>query len=124
MTQEYKELLLKDLCGRFAYNTIYADIWYEDGIVLDKSCINIHVLSDLKYGKIKSIKPYLRTMSSMTAVEVGEYISLKEDIIGSDDITYFFETYESIDWLNKKMFDYRGLIERGLALEAPEGMYN
>ena len=29
-----------------------------------------------------------------------------------------------IDWLNKHNFDYRGLIEKGLALEAPEGMYN
>jgi hypothetical protein len=29
-----------------------------------------------------------------------------------------------IDWLNKYHFDYRGLIEKGLAIEAPEGMYN
>ena len=28
-----------------------------------------------------------------------------------------------IGWLNAHHFDYRGLIERGLALEAPEGMY-
>lgn len=28
-----------------------------------------------------------------------------------------------IDWLNTYHFDYRGLIEKGLALEAPEGMY-
>ena len=30
---------------------------------------------------------------------------------------------EAIDWLNAHHFDYRGLIEKGLALEAPEGMY-
>ena len=29
-----------------------------------------------------------------------------------------------IDWLNTYHFDYHGLIEKGLALEAPEGMYN
>lgn len=29
----------------------------------------------------------------------------------------------STDWLNAHHFDYRGLIEKGLALEAPEGMY-
>ena len=28
-----------------------------------------------------------------------------------------------IDWLNKHHFDYRGLIEIGLALEAKEGTY-
>ena len=27
------------------------------------------------------------------------------------------------DWLKVHHFDYRGLIEKGLALEAPEGMY-
>ena len=33
-------------------------------------------------------------------------------------------TLESYDWLNKHHFDYRGLIEKGLALKAPKGMYN
>ena len=31
--------------------------------------------------------------------------------------------YSTIDWLNEHHFDYRGLIEKGLALEAPEDMY-
>jgi hypothetical protein len=34
------------------------------------------------------------------------------------------DSYILLDWLNKKMFDYRGLIEKGLAIEAPKGMYN
>ena len=34
------------------------------------------------------------------------------------------ETYWGIDWLNAHHFDYRGLIEKGLALEAPDEMYN
>ena len=68
--------------------------------------------------------PYLRPMSSMTETEVLEYISLKESIVASDGITYAFETYKSIDWLNAHHFDYRNLIEKGLAIEAPEGRYN
>ena len=28
-----------------------------------------------------------------------------------------------VDWLNAHHFDYRGLIEKGLALEAPKDMY-
>lgn len=32
-------------------------------------------------------------------------------------------TLVEIDWLNAHHFDYRGLIQKGLALEAPEGMY-
>jgi hypothetical protein len=28
-----------------------------------------------------------------------------------------------IDWLNVHHFDYRNLIDKGLAIEAPDGMY-
>ena len=52
------------------------------------------------------------------------FICLKEYIVASDSLTYFFETYKSIDWLNAHHFDYRGLIEKGLAIEALEGVYN
>ena len=75
------------------------------------------------WDQLSGFKPYLRPMPTMDGAEVLEYISLKEDIVASDGITYYFETYESIDWLNKNHFDYRDLIEKGLALEAPEGMY-
>ena len=52
-------------------------------------------------------------MSSMTEEEEDEY-----EIITRSSLT------THIDWLNKNMFDYRGLIKRGLALEAPKGMYS
>ena len=125
MTQEDKELLLKDISGRLPYNQIIQiSLFRDDGrkrdIDLDPRVTeNIWELID-KYCTL----PYLRSMSSMTGVEVLEYISLKESIVASDGITYYFETYKSIDWLNSHHFDYRGLIERGLALEAPDDMYN
>ena len=125
MTQEDKELLLKDLCGRLPYGV---KVFYEyvddlDGktygysLTLNTWCINEFVANKAV------IKAYLRPMSSMTEEELLEYISLKESIVAIDDTAYFFETYESIDWLNAHHFDYRGLIEKGLALEAPKGMY-
>lgn len=125
MTQEDKELLLKDISGRLPYNQIIQiSLFRNDGrkrdIDLDPRVTeNIWELID-KYCAL----PYLRSMSSMTGVEVLEYISLKESIVASDGITYYFETYKSIDWLNSHHFDYRNLIEKGLAIEAPEGMYN
>lgn len=85
--------------------------------------------------KVTSIKPYLRTMSSMTEAEIEE---LKE-LTGTDEVTRYGFSYqglisecfgmmyddcsEIVDWLNAHHFDYRGLIEKGLAIEAPEGMY-
>ena len=59
-------------------------------------------------------------MSSMTEEEMEIFNS---DFGGIEDGYNSIET-KRIDWLNKKMFDYRGLIELGLALEAPKDMYN
>jgi hypothetical protein len=125
MTQEDKNLLLKDLCARLPYK-VKGIITYDKSnttFTVEGIDNNVLHLSDAVECYVEDFKPYLRPMSSMTSVEVLEYISLKESIVASDDMTYYFETYESIDWLNAHHFDYRGLIEKGLALEAPENMY-
>lgn len=117
--EEDKELILKDISGRFPYGLIVQiTLFRNDGrkrdVDLDPRVTeNIWELID-KYCAL----PYLRSMSRMTAAEVLEYISLKESIVASDGITYSFETYKSIDWLNAHHFDYRGLIEKGLAIDA------
>jgi hypothetical protein len=96
---------------------------------------------------IYEVKPYLRPMSSMTNEERIEFSKLlvkrycEEDWEGHISTSYCIEidnvytddengikypsafSMDAIDWLNKNMFDYRGLIEKGLALKAPEGMY-
>jgi len=94
------------------------------------------------------IYPYLRPMSSMTKEEKKEFERLIDEKlnkhIGQEDDEwtpwvlydttgiknyvggerfYFDEMSFIYDWLNKHHFDYRGLIEKGLALEAPEIMY-
>jgi hypothetical protein len=78
----------------------------------------------------KPCKPYLRPMSSMTEEEKKEFESFGWMVNEFDDnypwvhIGQIENVLLGLDWLNKHHFDYRGLIERGLALEAPEGMYN
>lgn len=140
MTKEEKDLLIQDLCGRLPYGVKIelTNSWgYHHENIAKKGDITIDTLRGFggKYFtinhdnpldwswadseiEVEDIKPYLFPMSSMTGVEVLEYISLKESIIASDDITYSFETHESIDWLNKNKFDYRGLIPMGLAKDA------
>ena len=113
MTQEEKSILLKDLCGRLPYGVMMKGV--NDDFVLG---INtpptrlLYVLSSLDF------KPYLRPMSSMSRDEWYEFERLEEEIDNHlESIT------AKSDWLNKKGFDYRGLIPMGLALEAPEDMY-
>ena len=73
------------------------------------------ILSGCYYGE--DIKPYLFPLSSMTEEQKTELMELmyKADTpfgaIFSENIDYF-------DWLNKHHFDYRGLIEKSLALDA------
>jgi hypothetical protein len=71
-----------------------------------------------KYSQ--KVFPYLRPMSSMTEKEKNEYDNI---VYGITNIGSKYKYYDLVDWLNKKMFDYRGLIEKGLALESPESMY-
>ena len=115
--------LLKDLCSRLPYGVKvhYKGEFGEEPNPMpinsyDGRMVNCHY-------EIEGIKPYLRPMSSMTKKESKEYYDLchsEEDVYIH---VYYYDTVESIDWLNAHHFDYRGLIEKGLALEAPEGMY-
>ena len=121
MKQEEKDLLLRDLCARLPYNVQGVT---SDGVVspqIVKGEADWDFITSLNYRIVKhGWKPYLRPMSSMTEEEEKE--EFQEYIFDSNEIGEIV-TLEASDWLNKNMFDYRGLIEKGLALEAPEGMY-
>ncbi len=142
MNKQDKQLLVKALCGYLPYGIIcdrpsgnsvitkiYFDKEYNDWVAYNDEGLG---------GSITFEKPYLRPMSSMTEeekIELKEYLEAEE--VGCDGFGYIeggtLEDYVSetpyslcnyvIDWLNAHHFDYRGLIEKELALEAPDGMY-
>lgn len=113
MTQKEKELLLKDLCARLPYGVLVLN---KDG---DIESFTWQELKEFGDGYIS--KPYLRPMSSMTEEELREYEELCFIYDTSDGTVLFGKN--GLDWLNAHHFDYRELIPKGLALEAPEGMY-
>jgi hypothetical protein len=120
MTQEEKDLLLKDLCARLPYD-VMVECSIECGESIDLILSTSHI--DELVDNSLIVKPYLRPMSSMTDEEKKEYKkyfnSIEGQLIGVKGRCIWL-----IDWLNKNMFDYHDLIPMGLALEAPEGMYN
>ena len=139
MTQEDKDLLLQDLCARLPYGVILntpngnksllalvKSKKYNTIIEYDDYCGNENDTSEWKGGDVEFVKPYLRPMSSMTKEEYKELklISPYYGFAPYEFIGDWCPNYEMVDWLNKKMFDYRGLIKKGLAIEAPKGMYN
>jgi hypothetical protein len=124
MTQEDKNLLLRDLSARLSYH-VRCKVWLKDGTteegVLDLEHNYGDVLRDaFYYNKIVDIKPFLRPMSSMTEEERKEY---NEYLFHGASIGLMSNTetaYELIDWLNAHYFDYRGLIEKDLAIAVTE----
>ena len=153
MTQEDKELLLKDLCARIPYEVVgkcELDASYDTSF---DTIFQTHKFDAVVYGfkadslfvypliedrdeqefaneevangiDILDFKPYLFPMSSMTEEQKKEYNLLQNfvpiyyygfDIIVDKEL---YDNWESIDYLNTHHFDYRGLIDKGLAIDA------
>ena len=113
MTDKEFQLLHKDLCARLPYHPIikiYNDSWEGCQYGEFDNNLSYHHVEAFLCDRIE-IELYLRPMS-----EIANLISAKEySQLGGIDL---------IDWYNANHIDYRGLIEKGLAIEAPEGMYN
>lgn len=141
MTQEEKDLLLKDLCSRLPYRvkatttlTGWDDAYLVTGYNDDEIYLDCPVYdSGDEEWDIEFVKLYLRPMSSMTEEQRKEFLSVagyerREEDCGRHTETYYYDMVghehnlypnsDAIDWLNKNHFDYRGLIEKGLAIDA------
>ena len=111
MTQEEKQLVLQDICGRLPYGVM--------GLIriANGNDYNISITGgdiDLLSRHFITIKPYLRSMSSMTEEEKKEYEHIAPGIEIENGVR--IPNVNQIEWLNAHHFDYRGLIERGLAI--------
>lgn len=114
ISQEEKELLLKDISGRIPYQPMCEFTDTED--VFCKTTEKLgYSLHDFVAGKIV-IKPYLRPMSSMTEKENEEYCNLQDRFLCSSQYPVT-DAYEIFDWLNAHHFDYRGIIPMGLGID-------
>ena len=130
-----KELLLKDLCARLPYG-VKIDVTYSKysgSSLRARLCskginlLDTYILGVFQQSEIY-IKPYLFPLSSMTE---GQKEELNKLTYGSVSVSkdYFYDlcncskistndVINIVDWINKNHFDYRGLIEKGLAINA------
>lgn len=141
-TEEKSQLLLIDLCARLPYDTIVS---VDNGKYHEDRQLRPYHLADFNSWVIR---PYLRPINTMTKSELADaikYICDTDNVVWGDGTSgvkfYFYKSDgikrpfdafrfklgcygpKNIDWFNKFHFDYRGLIPMGLALPAPEGMY-
>lgn len=126
MTEKEKDLLIKDLCARLSYG-VKANNEIQGDFVIYGICENyIFTRTTTSHAdfRIENIKPYLFPLSSMTE-EQKQYLK-NRFCYDWDGEPYDLwkcqieigDTDELIDWFNKNHFDYRGLIEKGLAIDA------
>lgn len=120
MTQEDKELLLRDLCARLPYGVkVYGNYRYSNGDkIVDDERVEVLNLSTLDWfiNGIE-IKPYLRPMSSMTEEEKKDWrgkVLMSPKTVFSDEMDILY------DFCNEHHLDYRGMIEKGLAIKVTE----
>jgi len=133
MTREEKSLLLKDLCARLMYGVKIAlnkNVYTAKGIdliVTDEGnweyAVTVKGIAPIEIG---FVKPYLRPIEKMTEREWEEFTNIYNWCHPHSRYTLpkVGNISEPLEWLNEHHIDYNGLIEKGLALEAPEGMYN
>ena len=117
MTQEDRQILLKDLSSRLPYGVRYRRFAWDDK--REEECISAKIYSISPDGYVRNyhedesdyidnVRPYLFPLSSITKKrleELSEYIDIKN-------------AYVTVDLLNSHHIDYRGLIEKGLAIDA------
>ena len=130
MTQEDKELLLKDLCARLPYGVKMNHIADDEHspktlIGVAKDMITLEGLGGYECVDVEDYKPYLFPLSSMTDEQKKKYNWLKHSVFVCHyeygDVVEEIELYdspESFEYLIENHFDYRGLIEKGLAIDA------
>lgn len=134
MTEKQKEFLLADISARLPYGVKCAEI-YPDGNKFENVWDIIRVskyvedgihISNCKtiYGycsQIQNIKPYLFPLSSMTEEQEKELEEIDPEfysVIRENGNICISMDVRGYDWLNKNNFDYRGLIPKGLAIDA------
>ena len=146
MTPEERKLLITDLTSRIEYGVICMIERIDDfgprlrNEKLTGFCNEEggYFYFDFCYGLTvdfaEKVKPYLRPMSSMTEEELyevqeilGKGVEIHDVFISIVDSSInafsYLELQAVFDWLNKHHFDYHGLIEKGLAIEAHVDMY-
>lgn len=134
MTSEQKDLVMKDLCGRLPYG-VYVQIVDRVGFTHTLVELNPEVIQ--KMWSYKSIKPYLRPMSSMTEEEKrtlqsffpgsfgNQYLDLDKETIelyecNSTMELDLYDSVQMVDFCKKNHLDCYGLIKKGLALSTEE----
>ena len=130
MTQEEKELLLKDISARLPYGVKLLHTPTNE--ITNLEMIGNGVIDGNIHDLIENFKPYLFPLESITEEQCYDFYCrfVENEIDYNDFKEYYFDNglwhkvltsiddcSEVIDWFNKNHFDYRNLIDKKLAID-------
>lgn len=126
MTQEQKDILLKDLCMRLPYGVICKSVNFKNptklvSIDLDGPSHDVYFCTNddgAMWNDYDEIKPYLLPLSSMTEEQKEEYVCLQQRVIYNGKGPVDLDVMKYINWCYKHHIDINGLIPMGLANDA------
>ena len=133
MTQEDKELLMKDLSARLSYGVRYKHFTWDDEH--GETCIAAQIYSINTDGYVKNsyddeteyidnVRPYLFPLSSLTEEQKEEYVALQQRVIYNGRGLVNLDVMKYVNWCYKHHIDINGLIEKGFAIDATvSGIY-
>lgn len=113
MTQEERNLLLKDLCTRLPYGVKLKFNYIITSPAILKGINKDFIECDITACELEDVKPYLFPLSSITEEqekELNNYLMTDKKIM--------MRSVKEIDWLYKHHFDVHNLIPYGLAINA------
>jgi hypothetical protein len=119
MTKEEKDLVFKDLCARLPYKPkvhVEHDVFYDEREPYDTVLDSVNTFANLLRNGIE-LKPYLRPLSSMTDDEFDELTDIVIPIDNGKSIVEEKKIEKYIKFMYSHNFDYRGLVDKGLAIE-------
>lgn len=124
MTEDNRKLLMADLCARLPYGVkTDADVWDEESMEYHTDALKVYSVNADGYVRadagdeeielyIDEVKPYLRSVENLPDDEVEQLNEL-----------WAHDAEEALEFVHSRHIDVRDLIGKGLAAEAPEGMY-
>ena len=134
MTQENKDLLFADLCARIPYGLKCQKtaVWYSEGHEIEKVDTVTLKASFLENDNYMIYKPYLLPLSSLTKeqriiisnkikeIQINNPPFGKIHDSGTDNLLNNITLCAQwlINYYIENHFDYNGLIEKGLAIDA------
>ena len=122
MTKEDRERLLKDLGGRLPYGVkildIPANVVGKLFLISTTDTVQYETADDTGMQTLYNIKPYLLPLSSMTEEEQRTLDSMCNGVEMVSRLSGLKMFDKAFNWLDENHFDYRGFIEKGLAIDA------